>query len=1366
MTDLTVCHGVNQLYLGVATSSKISIYTWLDEYFDEIQVIHRGTKKLIPFYSKGFIYLAATGPVTLIFKYSFKSNKFEITQRLPSSQDVSYFLVTEGHYTDHFLSISTESSVVVYKEIYDRFVPFQHIALGRTTMPIVSNKAVLLLSLHEDTVLSYQYDGWRFVQLNVKLFGVEQIRQVPLHGKELLLVKYKNDTWTLMEPVWNKQKSYKDLQEEIRTWNINAMKAARRTLENISDLKEPVRILRGHIDQLFVHNINEHNSQAMRDATKLYKKLITRLEEQKITMNSKLRSGNLTLTSLNATKIRVKCRTKCKVSRLNIEGNSDTSSKLRNTRPDTQVQSFRAVSVKEMNNWKCPVFSLPIETIIVDKSINGISLNHLQENTLKVVGNQEVTGKHTFFGVNVTEALLPLDIASNLTKQELETGEIKAKELNLTEGGFLLPSNGPPVTMTGSIKASKMRIKGDVSLGGRITGKSVKSLLPVMMISETMTLGGGSILENAKVENLRAQDLVTNKTGSVTEILTNAISLSENVPVSLVLSSEKMKWSNITLHGSQNWVTANSQNTVVISGKKQFLRNVEITKTSYENLKLPVIETPVCTATVMAPEIKTTVLTINNITVKDLNSSYVFGNLGERYYSQNLTFLFKPLDKSTETLYYNVTVKNATVTRMNNMNLTELKTLMDSWIQPNTLRGPIEVTNLTVDILRSPIQFRLELPKVIRNMISKQNTLVSSVNGIDLTDFLSNVIKLEDMISLGNITFGNGFTANHIYATHLPFNFSQLEENSNLQKKQISGNLKADTINLPYSFAFPESEDPFNIIVKDSATFLSEPNIQRMNNVELEELLGKIWLVGNSTVVQGRNLHIVNASMTGNVTLNTVSDILNLETWRNISKRVLSKTRSQEIPVLSTLNNVETPGIIGSNSSTVKSFASDFNDMFKNALVRDKKQEVKAKWTFNRLKILGEFRAKSNINNKNLKTDVMRLDSKEIVVAGKTTVIDLTAENLNGLNFDEYVSNSFRQEEKLITIKGRKSFNTVTINSINVSGNVMGQNLTEALSKSKDQIIRGQKTFQGSVNASTLVVDGLVNDVNLTNLINHQLKKQKPVQRIKTGIELQKSLTIVENLTINGSYGSTELKNFYKIYSNIAPLAEKTSNYSRASETINTALKNRAVYMNKLKIVEGMEAVNISNKNASLQREQCTSILCSHENVINDILKSNSSDFVFIKTIVLDEEEFIVRINLDYVAIFLYNTAEKRIQDLQGFHIPKIIEALVEPMSSSIWIALRLSSQTLVLHYHPWKDLQEYLLPATDVFIMSRSPNGQLLLLLSDGVWNLEGLASPENIIELPLEGQVETFITGFDYYVRCRSKNDTTLMKARYIGN
>ncbi|XP_031830303.1 uncharacterized protein LOC116426016 [Nomia melanderi] len=1377
ISDLILWHGMNQLYLGIASHLNISIYTWCSDYFDLVQTIPHGTKKLIPFYKKGFMYLAVTGSTTLIFKYFFRYNKFIITQRLPLSRDVSSFQIGKGHFMEHFLSLSTESSMTVYKEIHDRFIPFQQIPFGKSTLPIVSNNAILLLLLHEDKILSYQYDGWKFVDLNIKLFDIDHFQHVLLYEKELLLVKYKNGTWAMKELIWVEQKSYKDWQEEIRTWIVNMKKTAERTLVQKPLLKDPVRLLNGSINQLFVHNINGRNSQPLEEATKQYKRLISKLRNQRISLNSKLylHSDHLTLTSLHAKKSQIKCKTMCKVNRLNVQENSHLFSKLKKINNVNQAKSFRALSMKEIKNWKCPHFSLPIEKIIINKSINGILLDDLQKNILKVVDSQHISGEHIFSSINVSNALLPLNIASSLTKVQLQMQEIQVVEFNLTGNGLLLPLHGSLTVMTGSIKAAKVIVNNNVHLQGPIEGTWKKRSIPVMTISEPINIHDVLPLESAKIENLRSQDLIDNRTGSVKEILSKLIPLNKNVSVSLTLFSEKMKWSNVTLHESQNWITANSQNTV-ISGRKRFLRNVEITKSSYKNLKFLEIKAPLCGNTITAPEIKTSTLTIDNITVRDLNSFRTFmyfGNLGERYFDKNLMSLFKFLNLTSETFYYNTIVKNITATYVNNLNLTELKEFANSWNNPNILRGSHETTALMVDTLQLPTRFQIDLPEIVGDIVSEQNTHLGSVNNISIDNFVANIVKLEDKIFFENITFSelsNGFTANHIYISHLPFHYSNLEENVNLYKKQISGNIEANAINLPYSFTFTESKFPLNIVVKVSTTFLSEPTVQSINNIKLKELFEQIWLTTNTTVFQGKNLHMLNASMKGNDNLNSVLNTLNSDTWDDISKRILSKTRIQEIQVFPSLNNIQTSGIIGSNFSNVKSSVPDFNNIFDNAVIRSKNQKITAKWTFDKLKIIGKLHVKRKINNMNLETDVMRFNSGEIIIAQKTTVIVLTTENLNGFNFYEWAKNALKQKESFVIIKGRKSFNTITINSINVSGTVKGQNLTEALSNSTDQIISSQKIIHGSINASIFIIDGLVNDVNLVDLINNQLKKQNPQQRIKTGIEFQNSLRVLGNFSVNGSYGNTELKQFYKNYSNIAPSTEKTKNYYKAAETINMALQNRAVYLNKIEMVKEVNIANIVNENISYQGEQCefrnSSQFCADKNIMNVILKLNPSDFVLIKSITLEEEKFIVWITLNSVTIFLYNNVEESFYHLKGLYIPNIINAFAESTSHSLWIALRLTSQTLLVHYQYEKNLREYVLPATDVFAMSRSPNNQLLLLLSNGIWNLEGLASPQQIINISLKEPVETFNDGFHYYLKCGSLNDTTLMKMRHVGN
>lgn len=82
-----------------------------------------------------------------------------------------------------------------------------------------------------------------------------------------------------------------------------------------------------------------------------------------------------------------------------------------------------------------------------------------------------------------------------------------------------------------------------------------------------------------------------------------------------------------------------------------------------------------------------------------------------------------------------------------------MKKLINTWIEPNFLNTSISTINLTTNILRPPIQFYIELPKIIKNIIFEQNVLVNNINGINFSNFLLNTIKFNDMVSVQNITF-------------------------------------------------------------------------------------------------------------------------------------------------------------------------------------------------------------------------------------------------------------------------------------------------------------------------------------------------------------------------------------------------------------------------------------------------------------------------------------------------------------------------------------------------------------------------------------------------------------------------------------
>lgn len=94
---------------------------------------------------------------------------------------------------------------------------------------------------------------------------------------------------------------------------------------------------------------------------------------------------------LHGKKISVKCRKKCHVRHIK----SDTEikpTKYKKLEHTNKILEFNSLKVKTMNNWKCPIPNFDLEDLLVKKSINGILMRNLQEETLKIFGDQTLSG--------------------------------------------------------------------------------------------------------------------------------------------------------------------------------------------------------------------------------------------------------------------------------------------------------------------------------------------------------------------------------------------------------------------------------------------------------------------------------------------------------------------------------------------------------------------------------------------------------------------------------------------------------------------------------------------------------------------------------------------------------------------------------------------------------------------------------------------------------------------------------------------------------------------------------------------------------------------------------------------------------------
>lgn len=125
-----------------------------------------------------------------------------------------------------------------------------------------------------------------------------------------------------------------------------------------------------------------------------------------------------------------------------------------------------------------------------------------------------------------------------------------------------------------------------------------------------------------------------------------------------------------------------------------------------------------------------------------------------------------------------------------------------------------------------------------------------------------------------------------------------------------------------------------------------------------------------------------------------------------------------------------------------------------------------------------------------------------------------------------------------------------------VKGTVNGRKIEDALLKSGNQTVYGIKRIQGHINAPDLIVNSTVNDVNLMQLMNIQVKKHKAVQIIDTDIDFQNGLNVFGNITVNGFYQGRELININNDQNKLNAILNRTTKITELAEDIKIALQS------------------------------------------------------------------------------------------------------------------------------------------------------------------------------------------------------------------
>ncbi|XP_014606540.1 PREDICTED: uncharacterized protein LOC106788102 [Polistes canadensis] len=1333
---------MNDLYLGIASHHNISIYIWTNTHFDLIQTLDFGAEKLTFFKNKGFMNLICISSRTIILRYSLHLNKFMIIQTLPASNAVVTFDVIKGHLKEYYICLSTDKNTVMYKEVHGYFMSFQEISSAEKIIPLIDKNAVVLLSLYKNVVTIYQYDGWKFVRLNAKVSEVNNIYLVYIHENKLMIITHGVSTWKLLKPKWGEIKSLVGLKNEIKSWCIKATAIAQRIPKATLILKTPLSILNGHIREIDTQNINGYDSKELQNLTRQYEYLNTQIQAMNDYLNKKINNSNVQYKTLRANKVQVTCKSQCKVNNVIITGKDNPLLKLKSIEDINQNITFSNLKVENINNFKCPIIALTPTNLHLKGLINNVSLSDLQENTLKISGDQIVKSDHIFVELDVDHSVVPLNIATNFTTQTVHAKKITVKELHLEKDGFLLPLNGPPSKISGCITVKKVNVTGQITLKGGLKGKGASSLMPIKRVSDFMEINGNRNFQNITIVNtLRTEDVYRQNGKSLKVILDNGILIDNKFPRHLIFSNNNVVWRNVTIKNYNNWVTAYSDNKVIISGKKQINYDVILPHSAYPASLIPKLNFSLCVSTANVSNLKLSNVLIENINVDNLNSFHVFGAKELNSTIFETTTSIDTIDLSKKYFIGVTNVKDILPFNIKGFNLKGFQEILNTWIGKNIFKDIRNVTRLKVNNLQVPARFTFPLPTTVRNVISKGNTYAKIINGEDIERFMKNAVRIDDTISLNNITFNMGLKSNNVQFSYGSLNLTDPAFYPNLHSKHILGNMQVGMLNIPKPIIDKTYNTSKNYIIQGNVTFTSEPIVQNINNI--------------------RN----------NIT-KTSLNVPHYGSWTNMSYNLLSKTKPQVINVPCWFSSIEIDNIKGSKNLSIQSSDSYIKNIIEMSFKKNETQIIIGNWHFDTLILPGEVNLQGKINNMDLRTDIMKHSSETNVVTGKKTVLGLTTKNLHGLNFSEWSQNAvLSNHQNVIVVKGQKTFANINLSHLSLDGTIMGKKIENALLKSKPQIINGTKIFDGNIKMPSLLIDGLVNDINLTSFTSNLLKKNKTVQILETDIILKDSLEVFGNIFIDGLYNGIKLNNLNKEYEKLKSIENNLTEIAEVVKVAGTALNNRAFFLNKLKILKNINALTTYSNNNYLQNNinsycelKNVSLFCNNIKIQGFSLGSNISNYTRLQILSVRENTFIVLITSDCVSIG--NIIDARFYQKKVFCVPNILKASIESVGNSLWIILQLPLEMLAFHYVSGDNVKQYTLPPSNMLITGILSNKELLMLRSDGVWNINELGRPRHIFQTNLTGTIETFFYDKEYYLKNINNDGTVFMKPVYVGN
>uniref|UniRef100_A0ABD2WTB5 Uncharacterized protein n=1 Tax=Trichogramma kaykai TaxID=54128 RepID=A0ABD2WTB5_9HYME len=1361
--------------LGISTPSKLYIFSWSGKKFTLLSILPFSTESVIPFQSKNNTSFVTLGEEKTRIFQSIRGQIVPVQNIQRKFHDGALVLLKDSSDTENLLALTNENQTILYHQIYDKiFTPFQELPAADQVDSIHNHGQTILLLLKNEIVKVYLYDGHRFVLRNHELFGVEKIEKEIINDMEYLLVKWVDNTWSLHRMQWGRI-SKPELHREILAWCLAVKDRTRTIPKSFLNLEKSIHIIGGRIRRIKAKKINGITIEKLDELKQNYINLMSHFTELN-THYTELRTvkSPVKVRTFRASKARINCsNNRCTAKNLAVKNECDFTNNLRKIH-DHDVE-LDYVQVKEISGFPCPAAGIVFKDVNFTGLLNGISWINLLENTLKTSGNQIVTARHTFDKL-ITSSLFAqnIDIASSYTRQSVKTDAIYARELKLSDDTGLLPLDGKPVIMSGTLRTKKTVLAGPIELRGGIYGAGSKRYSPVVhFLDSTYQLNGDYALNDLHIiGSLQAKDVTRQKGQSLKEIIDLSISLDANVPVRLILSKEKTIWTNITVNTLPHWLMKTNSHPVQVTGWKIASKSVILSNALVSRLPLPKVETRICSVGAIAPGIRTTNLRVENITAKFILSDEVFGADELDAVLRDSVTSLKQVDMSKKHLAGRVFVKNVYIHDFEkNYGLQNSKF---NWLTPKIIKGPLQLQNFDVNSMNITGTMKFYLPYKVKNLIVGKDFHVRKINDIFIDKLFREIISNDVKEFSGNITFGY-LEVDELEAINSNIDLSFLHGNINIGNKVIETDLILEN-DITILNILSLSDNITTYMVEGSVKFKKEPTIKNLDGKSLPKYISETW-VPCSPFPQPHKIHIADMNLTQSLNGSVLLNSPKFGYWKTLRNRVLSETDDQEIDVPVHLRKSHVPNII--TKPGVILFCSDekIHNLLYQTFTKDEKPIIRIPWTIGKLIVEGNIKLQGKLNNFNLTSDVARYDVEDNFVSGEKVVNELFVQNLTSENFGEWSKDALLQSKSrgYNVISGRKVFSTFKTRYINLEGDLMGKKIENCFLNGSDQVVQTPTFIEGYVTSTLLATQGLVNNINLTSFKHGCLKLCESAQNVKSKMVFSGNFNIVGNLIVQ--------ENFSKIIFNESNDEEHTASgllpLITALEEIKQGYKKfwYAFELEKDIDMLGKNPIlaNFSHSNFQ-EMGDCvivhfSSIVCNELEVYHLKVFINATNFLINKILSLDNGPIIIQVSAgsnSRITIHAYNSRTKFFDVVASIRSPGILQASVVAHEQIIWIVAQMRLSMMIVRFGPFGELKKYHLPASRFFLLDRVPaSNELVLVRQDGMWKLDGLDGPRCEFHVSVKADhVESFSNSHDFFIRLISAGNVSLvLKAVYVG-